>query len=207
MKKLISLSLAIVMFLMTAVALSEESSNSQAEIEQSVYAMTMSEEEEIYKEYFESAFVIVQYTRNVSVNISNFLYLRSQYSSLKSIDYSFLLDVKSPLELNSSQMWAMYKYKDCVENSSSYKSYLDSTMSAAMSISRTLPAYLEVFKMLEKPTVPQKYAYVDSCIDSAIAEAKRFYDAAVRYLQGSTSSMPEYDSTKFDYLEIVNDLL
>lgn len=211
MKELIALILALILMLTGTAVFAEDTEKpeeEQTEVEKTVEEMTTSEEEEAYREYFKSAFEIVSYTRNVSVNISNFLYFAyTDYDTKTGQDYSFLLEIQSPLELTSEQLQALYIYRSNLEENKSYSQYIDSTMHAAMNINRSLPAYLTVFSLLEKPAVPEKYAYVDSCIDAAIAEAQTFYDGAISFLSSKSSVKPSYDTTYFEYLELVNDLL
>lgn len=212
MKRLVALLVALVMALSIGmVSFAEETeteSEAQAKVEQSVAELTASDEEEAYKEYFESAFAVITYTRNCAVNIGNFFYIRENGWLMPSIDqYTFLVDLNSPLELTTVQLYVLSRYKKRCSSDSDYKSYTSSTLSAALHFGKTLPAYLAVFALLDKPSVPEKYKAVDECIDQAIAEATNFYDNAVNYLKGELTDMPSYDETYYDYLEIVNDAL
>lgn len=209
MKRLVALLVALVMALSIGmVSFAEETeteSEAQTKVEQSVAELTASDEDASYKEYFESAFAIITYTRNCAVNIANFLYISEIYGNIT--DYAFLVDLSSPLELTASQLKTLSYYKEKCSSSSSFKSYTSSTLAAALHFGKTMPAYLAVFALLDKPTVPEKYKAVDECIDQAITEATSFYDDAVKYLKGDLTDMPKYNETYYDYLEIVNDAL
>ncbi len=206
MKRLVALLVALVMALSIGmVSFAEETeteSEAQTKVEQSVAELTASDEDASYKEYFESAFAIITYTRNCAVNIANFFYISDNIT-----DYAFLVDLSSPLELTAKQLKTLSYYKEKCSSTSSFKSYTSSTLAAALHFSKSMPAYLAVFALLDKPTVPEKYKAVDECIDQAITEATSFYDDAVKYLKGDLTDMPEYNETYYDYLEIVNDAL
>ncbi len=209
MKRLVALLVALVMALsigMVSFAEETETENeAQTKVEQSVAELTASDEDASYKEYFESAFAIITYTRNCAVNIANFFYINEFYGNIT--DYAFLVDLSSPLELTAKQLKTLSYYKEKCSSSSSFKSYTSSTLAAALHFSKSMPAYLAVFALLDKPTVPEKYKAVDECIDQAITEATSFYDDAVKYLKGDLTDMPEYNGTYYDYLEIINDAL
>ena len=213
MKKILSILLVFALLLsLSIVSIAEEEPSesekeAQAQVEQSVNEIIRSEEEETYKKYFESAYAIVAYTRNGCVNIGNFFHIA--WMSTQDISFSFLKDLNSPLELTKDQLKSLNTYKESSSNHSSYRSYTKSSLNAALHFSKNVPAYLAVFKLLEKPTVPDKYKEVDACIDGAIAEAQRFYDACIKYLDegGKGTNYPSYDETYYDYLTIVNDAL
>ncbi len=209
MKRFLSLLLVVTMCLYSAYAFAEsETDDVTAKVEQSVEDITATEEETAYKEYFNTAFVIVKYTRNVAVNLSNFFYINQQFvKPIPVSDLAFLSSLESPLELTEKQMSTLYNYKSTTESYKDYKSYSSSSLSAAVSLSKTLPAYLTVFTLLEKPVVPEKYAYVDSCIDNAIAEAKLFNENVNNYLNRSRMECPDYNERMYNYLEMVYDLV
>ncbi len=122
--------------------------------------------------------------------------------------FAFLADLNSPLELTIDQLSELYYYyNSCSSDYSDYKSYASSTLAAAVHLGRSMPAYLAVFELLEKPTVPEKYKEVDECIDKAIAEATNYYDNAVKYLKGELTGKPSYNERFYNYLDIVNDVL
>ncbi len=212
MKRLVALLVALVMALSIGmVSFAEETeteSEAQTKVEQSVAELTASDEDASYKEYFESAFAIITYTRNCAVNIENFFYVNKYLIYRSDItEYAFLVNLSSPLELTTSQLRTLSYYKEKCSSSSDYKSYTSSTLAAALHFSKNMPAYLAVFALLDKPIVPEKYKAVDECIDQAITEATSFYDDAVKYLKGDLTDMPEYNGTYYDRLEIVNDAL
>ena len=205
MKRLVALVLTWMMvFCLGLPCFAEDVSNSTVETTDQVLASDVqSSDDAAYCEYFKSAYSIID-SINGACNTTNLFFSNAARFSIK--DITVLASLEDPLAISSEAIEVLSRLKTCLDdNAGYYESSIDTIIRVGIYFDTLIPSWINQYHALSKPLVPEKYAYVDSLLDSFIANAQSFCDASVAYMDG-TGKMPSYDETTFELIDIVYDL-
>jgi len=213
MKKLFML-LVIFSLAISKVTIAEEVSDIKTQENDVIKDSIVKSEEEIaYEEYFNTAYVMVRAARNVCISTENFLFwINYEFYCPESskIDYSFLTEISSPLEMNEEQLGYVSTYINEVEGGLVEQHHSDTIrqLTSAITFDNIVASMCELYNALPKPTVPQKYNYIDSLLGIALDEAENYANAAKNQFSAERSSLnPSYDETAYDALTTIYELI